>query len=141
MFVGYEAGRKGWKMMTRVNGKWKIQVSRDAAFEEEKMAYPLIIRKQAEEHETELELLFDEEQVATWPLSSDDEDDRSYASEEDDVPELAADSEDEDDAPATEDEGEKKGIQRDTGISMTSSVAWRLLCVVKIGTTLPPCEW
>ena len=110
MFVGYEAGRKGWKMMTKVKGKWKTQVTRDAAFEEEKMAYPTIIHKQAEDHETELELLFDEEQMATWP-QSDDEDDRSYASD-DDVPELAADSEDEEETPATEDEGEKKGMQR-----------------------------
>ena len=42
MFVGYEAGRKGWRVLATDGQKWTSIVTRDAAFEEEKMAFPLL---------------------------------------------------------------------------------------------------
>lgn len=39
MFVGYEEGRKGWKTLRKEDHQWKSVITRDAVFEEDKMAY------------------------------------------------------------------------------------------------------
>ena len=102
IFVGYEAGTKGWKVMTRKGSRWKMIITRDAVFEEDKMAYPQLISNIPEEKDDHVHELL-EEPTAEDEDTDDDEDASSTDESET--------SDEEDDASDDEGEGKKERPQ------------------------------
>jgi hypothetical protein len=101
MFVGYESGRKGWKVMLFEEGKWKTQLTRDAAFEEEKMAHPVLADLTTEE---------DDDTDKQWPFAPEVHAtglDKDVDAEAEDTESIQFDHED---ATAPNNEGGKKTV-------------------------------